>query len=373
MRRGAVLGWATLAVIVVSAVSLLSPPLAAALGGQSRSSGDWHLLDVMPTNDWCDFYSLGSTYNGEPVPVGAVIDAYDPLLRPTATPTTPTTTATHTPSITPIPSDTPAMVYVYGRVVSQDTGEGLSGALVRLYRNVGTEWVPKGEETTGSEGRFAFSISPLRTQYRLTEEDPSGYQSITATLPSGVEGVLVDANTIEFALADQTLVGEFLFTDVSRPTPTNTPMNTKAPTPTNTSVPTVTDTPRSTPTRTPVLAPTPTPTPTPGPGMLYGFVWADTNGDGYRQPGEVYEGVIVILSDVSPSMAMSRQRQTTTDENGYYQFEDVEPGGYQLEFDDPQDRFPKKTVTVDAGDIDEEAVAVDLTFYWLHLPLAFQY
>lgn len=34
--------------------------------------------DVIPTSVWADFYGSATTYNGESVPVGSVIDAYDP-------------------------------------------------------------------------------------------------------------------------------------------------------------------------------------------------------------------------------------------------------------------------------------------------------
>jgi hypothetical protein len=34
--------------------------------------------DVIPTNEWTPFYGTASTYNGQPIPVGSVIDAYDP-------------------------------------------------------------------------------------------------------------------------------------------------------------------------------------------------------------------------------------------------------------------------------------------------------
>ena len=36
------------------------------------------VLVTTPTNDWCDFYSEGAELCGEPLPVGTVIDAYDP-------------------------------------------------------------------------------------------------------------------------------------------------------------------------------------------------------------------------------------------------------------------------------------------------------
>jgi hypothetical protein len=34
--------------------------------------------EVVPTEEWADFYGLGNTLNGQPLPVGVVIRAYDP-------------------------------------------------------------------------------------------------------------------------------------------------------------------------------------------------------------------------------------------------------------------------------------------------------
>lgn len=34
--------------------------------------------EVIPTNIWVDFYGSATTYNGVPIPVGSIIDAYDP-------------------------------------------------------------------------------------------------------------------------------------------------------------------------------------------------------------------------------------------------------------------------------------------------------
>jgi len=34
--------------------------------------------EVVPTEEWANFYGLGSTLNGQPLPVGVVIRAYDP-------------------------------------------------------------------------------------------------------------------------------------------------------------------------------------------------------------------------------------------------------------------------------------------------------
>lgn len=135
---------------------------------------------------------------------------------------------------------------VFGRVVDVETGGGLAGAAVRLYRGVGdVDWILAREATTDDTGLFVWSISAVAAQYKLTEDDPAGHTSVSAALPPGIDGLVVDANTIEFSLPDQPSVGEFVFTDAS-PTLTETPTATNIatvvqPTPTETAA--VTSTP----------------------------------------------------------------------------------------------------------------------------------
>ena len=507
MRQGNTSFLALLTLVAVVAAGLAEPartatiPLEAQTPGAAPSSGRWHLADVTPTNDWCDFYSMASTFNGSPVPVGAVIDAYDPqgvhcgtctahtaggwgvmhvyaddtgttpdegassgdtisfringyaatvtsgsatwaskvrkninisawspatitptpsrtpTNTPTITPTptstgtptntptitqtpsitptptkTPTPTNTLTPSITPTPSDTPTITptseakHVYGRVIDRDTGLGLPGVTVRLYRDTGAGWGdPYRKSDTNSTGWFGWWISPVMVRYKVTEQDPPGYESESAAMPPGVSGTVVDANTIEFSLPPGPNVGEFLFSDflVATVTPT------EAATPTATSTGEVTDTPTATPsetctatatgTLTPTETPTatitltPTPSATPEPGVVQGYVWGDRNGDGHRQHGEGYAGVVVILYSEGPSaFAASAQRVTLTDDVGHYRFDDVNPGQHTLQFIDPRGRIPDKKASVDGGDLDISHVDVDLRFSWLYLPLAWR-
>ncbi len=46
-------------------------------GGLSITLAVIAVGDVIPTSVWCDFYGSTSTYNGNPIPVGSVIDVYD--------------------------------------------------------------------------------------------------------------------------------------------------------------------------------------------------------------------------------------------------------------------------------------------------------
>ncbi len=263
-----------------------------------------------------------------------------------------------TPTNTPTPTSIwPPVIYVHGRVIDGDTGLGIEGATIRLYRSYGAEWRLIREKTTGEGGYWGTGISPAQCNYKLTEEDLWGWKSINATLPDFIQGRCTDPtaygwNTIEFRIAPRLLNGEFIFTDVVDPAELT---RTATPTPTETPRPTATATPEPPATHTPV------PTPPPGPGTLHGYVWTDLNGDDRRRPEEVYVGVMVTLRD----------RQTTTDERGHYRFDDVEPGEYELEVADPKGRFPPITVVVDARGIDLEPVFHDIRLHSSYWPLVF--
>ena len=65
-------------------------------------------------------------------------------------------------------------------------------------------------------------------------------------------------------------------------------------------------------------------------GEIGDFVWKDLNGDGIQDPGEPgIEGVTVRLFDCDGNFI----RELTTDANGYYLFDLLLPGGYQVQFD----------------------------------------
>lgn len=59
----------------------LVPPGVVSLGAAAHVFDDLarpYEDGLVHTNEWCDFYSMDTLYNGAPVPVGVVIDAYDP-------------------------------------------------------------------------------------------------------------------------------------------------------------------------------------------------------------------------------------------------------------------------------------------------------
>ena len=106
------------------------------------------------------------------------------------------------------------------------------------------------------------------------------------------------------------------------------------------------------------------------PGIIQGYVWSDTNWDGLRQDLEGYSGVFVSLYwGTTPGMALTEQRLAVTDQTGFYRFGDVDPGQYQLFFDDPQGRIPETSIPVDGSVLDTTGMDVDLRQYRLYLPL----
>jgi hypothetical protein len=207
-------------------------------------------------------------------------------------------------SPTPTASNTPTMKRVFGKVTDVG-GQPLAGAVIRLYR-MGTLHDTK---TTSSAGTFAFFISPVMTGYRLTEEDPAGYASITATLPSGISGSVVDANTIDFTLPSGSEVGQFTFID-ARSSATVTPTPTEG-----------------TPTATPTELVTATPTNTPSTGTIQGHVYEDRNSNEQFDAGEGIAEATVKLSGMLSGLVDTRQ----TDQAGLYTFASVEAGSYRLE------------------------------------------
>jgi hypothetical protein len=67
--------------IVVALLIILPPGAVSSLVPPSESTGQpysHHETDVIPTDQWVDFYSLNTTVDGEPVPIGAVVAAFDP-------------------------------------------------------------------------------------------------------------------------------------------------------------------------------------------------------------------------------------------------------------------------------------------------------
>jgi len=161
---------------------------------------------------------------------------------PTATPITPTSTPTNTP----VPSD---QYWFSGYVYDDDTGEGIGGVTVKLYRWTGAEWSEINSKTTGGGGSFGIWAAARAGQYALVEINPEGYISTRASVAPGSNGEVVDPDRIEFDNPPFGVVGPSKFYDVLSAEPTASP--------TGGATPTGTATPES-------VTPTVTPTATPG-------------------------------------------------------------------------------------------------------------
>jgi len=92
--------------------------------------------------------------------------------------------------------------------------------------------------------------------------------------------------------------------------------------------------PTDTPTATPTPTNTPTPTATPTTGVVGGHVWEDANRDGQRQADEGgIPGITVRLEQVEVRRGgLSTARETATNAEDYYRFEDVMSSRYLLSF-----------------------------------------
>ena len=218
----------------------------------------------------------------------------------------------------------------------------------------------------GETPTFTPSPTPTPTETPTTTSTPS--PTSTATNTSTYTPTPTAADTL---------------TPTNTPTgtlpPTDTPTNTSTPTQTSTRTPTLTRTSTLTSTRTPTRTRTPTQTPihtwtptsTPHPLVIGGYVWGDMNGDGRRQHSEGYGGVIVILASQEPLLLRrSTPRLALTNQLGHYRFDNVDRGRYTLEFVDPQQRIPTRTVSVDASDSGDGPIHIDAMFCRLYFPFA---
>ncbi|PKO20959.1 MAG: hypothetical protein CVU38_17325 [Chloroflexi bacterium HGW-Chloroflexi-1] len=299
---------------------------------------------------------------------------------------------------TPTPTPTPRPSNVFGWVFLDVDGDGwrqnseqagVSGVWLTLKRSDGS--IVARTRSVGSTGWYQFPYMAPDTYY-LDAAIPAGY---VPTSPTQVRFTL---------LAGQKRVVNF---GVQQATPTPTATNTPTPTPTYTETPTPTETPTATPTETPTETPTATPTPTETPtetptatptatntptntptasptptktpttGRIEGYVWEDMNQDGQRQPDEPgLAGMVVTLNSAPAArLRVYQQRETITDDNGYYQFDDVLPRTCVLEVVAPSGYWPTTQIRVELSVSANVVVTVpDIGFYRapvrLYLPLA---
>jgi hypothetical protein len=141
------------------------------------------------------------------------------------------------------------------------------------------------------------------------------------------------------------------------PTPTGTP--TRTPTATPSLTPSATATPTWTPsaTATPTASATPTATasPTPAPGQVIGYVFLDSNGDGWRQGTETAGLAGVSIHARQGSATYSVQSGA----NGWYQISGLPPGSYTVTEDQPVGYVSTSPDTVAVGVPEGLAVIVN--------------
>ncbi|RME84776.1 MAG: hypothetical protein D6775_04565, partial [Caldilineae bacterium] len=170
-------------------------------GSVSLLSANDRILFTDPTNTWVDLYSVDSVYNGQPLPVGAVVAAYDP------------------------------------------------------------QGVKCGEFVVHTVGQFG--IMPCYGDDPGTPEDEGAL--VGDLLSFTIDGQAAQATAISLngtPVAPNTPIVWNQHGDRWQIRLNSLPVSTATPTPTPTLTPTPTPTPTSTPTPTPTLTPTPTPTPT---------------------------------------------------------------------------------------------------------------
>ena len=242
---------------------------------------------VIPTNEWVNFYGVNSFLDGAPLPVGAVVRAYDPdgVLCGLF--------------VTTMPGQYGIMaVYRDDPLTVVDEG-ARPGDTISFTIN-GWPATPMGPDTP-----VWTSNGDLRHVELNAVSSITGHQAFLPVIARGYAGP-TPAPT-----ATPTRTATF----------TPSPTRTITPTFTPTSTPTITRTP--TVTHTPTVTRTPTATTTPGAGSaIYGFVYHDMNGNGVWDMAEpTLSGALLTLDGIYTY---------TTSWDGYYYFGGLTPGMHTL-------------------------------------------
>jgi hypothetical protein len=171
--------------------------------------------------------------------------------------------------------------------VKQPFEDGIAGTTVTLYRDENGQSVVVDRVTTGDNGYYEFSDLPVGT-YAVVEEQPVGYapgRNTIGTVNGNPGSGFVDANSFQqVSLATGDVGQNYNFGERV-------------------------------------------------PGVLSGFVYADVNENGVRNPGTDpgITGVTVRLLQVVGSVT-TFLAAADTDANGFYQFTGLTPGaGYRIE------------------------------------------
>jgi len=138
--------------------------------------------------------------------------------------------------LAPTPTPTPATEWaVRGRVVDEESGQGLAGALLQASIWDGWAWHPVASAMSDSEGYYELRFNPgvdLVT-FEVQHTPPPGYSPVRASSASG--GQVIDSATIRFVSAPRGAYEGNDFYAAFEVTPTAT--STATPTPTSTATP----------------------------------------------------------------------------------------------------------------------------------------
>ncbi len=236
---------------------------------------------------------------------------------PTDTPT-PTVTPTFTPTFTP--------TYTPTRCWTSLGGE--------IFHDLNKDGIYQYGREPGIPGVTVEIIGPV---HRIVQSNargwwqqgglPPGYYTVSVRVPAGYG--LTTTGSYSVNIPNTCYRWPYLhFGLFALPTPTPTPTATWTPTPTPTS--------------------TPTATPTPTTGRIQGQVWEDLDRDGERDAGEngIPDVLVRLEGPVNLLQTVLTVWETTTDENGHFEFTDIPPGTYTLTLTLPGGSYPTTQTTL---------------------------
>jgi hypothetical protein len=386
-RRQALISLPDLAVsIVVCLFLLISRPIgpyrAPRLPTATGSTLVSHVAPgSTPTNEWVNFYSQASYYYGQPLPIGAVVRAYNPR-GVQAGEFTVTTQGWY--GLMPVYRDDPEtpedeglrpgeeVSFTINGIPARPDGPDdviwtTNGALKQVNLIVSSvrptnEWVNFYSQNTTLNGQavpvgtLIEAFDPQGTKCGETIVNHAGWYGLLLCYRDDPETPedegAVPGDTIAFRVAGSpatangpdtpqwTSNGDIRQVDLVAiaATPTVTPTPTATQTPTRTSTPT----PTGTPTATATATTTPTATPTPALSTIEGRVCQDQDGDGRCQAEEPgIAGLHVTLDPAAgQGLRVAGARTEITDADGRYRFTDVEPGSHVIQIVDPTGYWP---------------------------------